>query len=130
MIIKINLNNVSINSRIDFLDEKSNLLYWSIYDFSYKRRMRLFDNKDNELGYVNLKIESLNNVETIYDKQDNKLDEFDETILKGDIKSYDFNVEDVVFTKKDDELLIQFEDDKVYKAILYALISIDKNEKE
>lgn len=130
MIIKVNLKNVSISSRIDFLDENNSLLYWSIYDFSYKRRMRLFDSNDNELGYVTLKIDSLNNTEAVYDKQDNKLAEYSEFNIDGDIKSYEFEIDGIIYKKEDDNLIIKTEENKIYATILYTLISIDKNEKE
>lgn len=130
MEVIVNLKNTTINSRIDFLDENNNLIYWSIYDFSYKRRMRLFDNKDNELGYINLKIESLNNVEAIYDIQDNKLDEYKEANISGNIESYEFIVDGIKYKKQDNYLVINAEENKINTAILYALISIDKNEKE
>lgn len=130
MIIKVNLKNVSISSRIDFLDENNGLLYWSIYDFSYKRRMRLFDSNDNELGYVTLKIDSLNNTEAVYDKQDNKLAEYSEFNIDGDIKSYEFEIDGIIYKKEDDNLIIETEENKIYATILYTLISIDKNEKE
>lgn len=130
MIIKVNLENISISSRIDFLDENNGLLYWSIYDFSYKRRMRLFDSNDNELGYVTLKIDSLNNTEAVYDKQDNKLAEYSEFNIDGDIKSYEFKIDGIIYKKEDDNLIIKTEENKIYATILYTLISIDKNEKE
>ena len=130
MIIKVNLENISISSRIDFFDENNSLLYWSIYDFSYKRRMRLFDSNDNELGYVTLKIDSLNNTEAVYDKQDNKLAEYSEFNIDGDIKSYEFEIDGIIYKKEDDNLIIETEENKIYATILYTLISIDKNEKE
>ena len=128
--MKIKVNTKNLDSRIDFLNENNKLLYWTIYDFSYKRRMRIFNDLDIEQAYVRLKIETLNNDIALYDLQDNLLEKFNENNLFGNIEELKLDV------KKDNELFMHIEkndneceinvfSENILSAIMYMIVILD-----
>lgn len=130
--IKVNIEN--LDNRIDFIDEDNSLLYWSIYDFSYKRRMRIFDNNDINVGYVKLKIDTLNNDIEFCDKQDNLLETFNLDYLSGNIDELKLdiiknNVSFMHIDKINNECIIEVFDDDILKAIMYMIVVLDLHKK-
>ncbi len=43
-------------ARTEIKNEEGKLMYWGIYDFSYKWRIRIFDENSLEIGYVQYRI--------------------------------------------------------------------------
>ena len=62
----ININNYSTTKKCELLDETGNIKYWSQPDFSYKKRLHVYDSSDKELGYVQYKILSSQKGDELY----------------------------------------------------------------
>lgn len=73
--MKLYFDNQSLINRdkTEIKDEKGNVLYWGIYDFSFKHRTRIFDANDNEVVYVQKDISKEDNVVNFCDNQDKYL---------------------------------------------------------
>jgi len=70
----INKDNFDLNGKIEIFDENKNIKYWSQYDFSYKRRVHIYDEFNNEIGYVQYKILTTQDSNEVFDYQDNPID--------------------------------------------------------
>ena len=56
MILKYDPEDLRNRKMSRLKDENDHTVFWSIYDFAYKYRTRIFDGEDNELGYVQLDV--------------------------------------------------------------------------
>ena len=72
--LKIDLNNFDISKRNEILNGNGDMEYWCQPDFAYKKRLHVYDNKNNEIGYVQYKILSSQEGIEYYDAKDNKID--------------------------------------------------------
>ena len=121
------VRNIDLNKKIELLNDNNEVMYWLIYDFAYKRRMRIFDSLDNEVAYVNLKIESLNNDIALYDKEDQLISVYD----KGNviINEDGYTIKDLMNINKKDNCyeLEVLDEDNVLTSIMYLLVIFDNN---
>ena len=83
MELLFNADNFKKRLKTEFLDEKGNLYYWGIYDFSYKYRTRIYDKDNQEIYYVEKDIYD-NNLVNLFDYKGNKVGE----IIRKDAKEY------------------------------------------
>lgn len=74
----INIDNFDINTKTEMNNGDGELKYWSQPDFSYKRRTHIYDSRDNEIGYVQYKVLSIQDNNGVFSKEDNPilLDDF------------------------------------------------------
>lgn len=72
--LNICLDKFSLNSKNEIVDDNGLLKYWSQYDFSYKRRVHVYDAENNELGYIQYRILSIQEKNDVYDKSDKIID--------------------------------------------------------
>lgn len=70
MILKYVDSAFALNGKTELLNEIGELVYTCIYDFAYKNRIRILDNKNNELAYIQFKVISGVDQVTLYDKID------------------------------------------------------------
>ncbi len=56
MILGYDPDDLSNRKKTELKDENDHTVFWGIYDFAFKYRTRIFDGKDNELGYVQLDV--------------------------------------------------------------------------
>ena len=70
----IDSNTFALNVKNEIKDEKGNIKYWSQPDFSHKHRVHLYDNQDNEIGYVQYKILSSQEHINFFDYTDKEID--------------------------------------------------------
>lgn len=70
----IDINNFNLENRNEIKDEKGEIQYWSQKDFAYKRRVHIYDNSNNEIGYVQYKVLSIQTGIEFYDKTDKQID--------------------------------------------------------
>ncbi len=59
-------------NRTQLFDEEGKLCFWSIYDFSFKYRTRIYDAKDHEIAYVEKDVAAKEDVVFFYDPLGNK----------------------------------------------------------
>ena len=85
----IDFNNFELNSRYEIKDEDGVVRYWSQSDFAYKQRVHIYDENDNEIGYVQYKILSIQDGVEYYSKDDIKLDLSNYVIDNKDNGDYD-----------------------------------------
>ena len=121
MLLILDKNTFSLQDKVELKDENNNLKYWSIYDFAYKNRTRLFDENDNEIGYLQFKVLSSqdeigfyhidgNKITSLKLNEDLKDEYYLETLnwyIKGDIKKWNYKVVD-----KDNKEIMSVETDK------------------
>ena len=72
--LTIKLDNFDLFSKNEILDENGCIRYWTQYDFSYKHRVHIYDTNDDEIGYVQYKILSIQDSAKIFAKDDKELD--------------------------------------------------------
>lgn len=65
--------NSILEKRVDINNESGELLFYSQPDFAYKHRVHIYDNKDEEIGYVQYIILSSQTSNEIYTSQDELL---------------------------------------------------------
>ena len=131
MKIYFDLNNLINRQKTEIKDELGNLLYWGIYDFSYKYRTRIFSNNDNELMYVQKDISKDDNIVNICDLKDTVIDYIHGDLLVNDNLKINGN-----YQTGDIEGLLHIEDgsmeilddSKIDKcvAILFALVERER----
>ncbi|MBQ1788501.1 MAG: hypothetical protein II004_06180 [Erysipelotrichaceae bacterium] len=56
MILRYDPDDLRNRKKTELKDENDHTVFWGIYDFAFKYRTRIFDGKDNELGYVQLDV--------------------------------------------------------------------------
>lgn len=73
MILTFEDKSFKLDSKTELKNEKGEIVYTCIYDFSYKKRIRILDKSNNEIAYIQFKILSSIDQITLYDKQDKQL---------------------------------------------------------
>ena len=100
----IDKNTFALNARNEIRDENDNLAYWSQPDFSYKQRVHVYDSKDNEIGYVQYKILSIQEKINFFDAFDKPIDMFDLNQTNKTSKwNYEISKNDVICTVTEKE---------------------------
>ena len=119
----IDNNTFALNAKNEIKDENGNLKYWSQPDFSYKQRVHVYDNQDNEIGYVQYKILSSQEHINFFDYTDKEIDMADLTQINKQSKwNYQIARNDVICEVKEDnnKVLIDIKDSNlVDKCILF-----------
>lgn len=70
----IDINNFELSKRNEITDETGKVQFWTQPDFAYKQRVHIYDCLDNEIGYVQYKVLSIQNGNEIHDKEDKLID--------------------------------------------------------
>ena len=121
----IDINNYSTTKKCELLDETGNIKYWSQPDFSYKKRLHVYDSSDKELGYVQYKILSSQKGDELY-IENKKVDIDNINIEKNGENSFvvkNGNKTIIVANKKDNLINVDIADDnEKYILLLYTLI--------
>ena len=131
MKIYFDLNNLINRQKTEIKDELGNLLYWGIYDFSYKYRTRIFSNNDNELMYVQKDISKDDNIVNICDLKDTVIDYINGDLLVNDNLKINGNYQigdiEGLLHIEDGSMEI-LDDSKIDKcvAILFALVERER----
>lgn len=132
MILTFNPTHLKNRNRTEIKDLDNNLLYWSIYDFSYKYRTRIYDGNDIEVAYVE-KIVAQDNTVRCVDLKDNKeinLIKTDNGYKYGD---YDY-IGDVdkghiegIMELEDSQIEISDENNLImYMMLMFALVEAER----
>ena len=79
----INKDKFSIDCRNEIVDEDGNIKFWCQPDFAFKKRLHVYDENNNEIGYVQYKILKSQEAVEYYDHNNNKLD-FSDYQVVGD----------------------------------------------
>lgn len=122
--IIIDKNKFSINTRYDLLNENGNIEFWCQPDFAYKMRLHIYDKNNEEIGYVQYKILSIQDGVEYYDSKDNRLD-FSNYIINGKDNNYEIIHDDVVVLKsilKENVIEVDVKDN-LSLLILFGLIN-------
>ena len=125
--MKLNIENLSLDSRIDFIEDNK-VVYYGIYDFSYKRRIRIFDGEDNELGYVQLQRGNIVEDVICCDKKDIVLNVFDKDCVKGENYNFVFEIDgkQIMSVNRDNnECIINASKDNELLAVMNMIAIID-----
>lgn len=123
----LDLDNFSLDTKTEIKNEEGKLQYWSQPDFAYKKRVHIYDDKDNEVGYVQYKILSNQSHPIICTKDDNEIDFTDFKIINND-ENGKYEIENVAVVKNDNKrLLIEIKDNnKTDKCILFIFSTIEQ----
>ena len=70
----LNLKDLSIKNKNTICEETGLVKYWSQPDFAYKSRVHIYDSDDNEIGYVQYKILSIQDGNNCFYKDDKQID--------------------------------------------------------
>lgn len=120
----INNNTFALDARNEIMDENGNLKYWSQPDFSYKQRVHVYDNQDNEIGYVQYKILSCQEHINFFDNTDKPIDMSDLKQINVQSKwNYQISNGDIVCEVKENgnNVLIDVKDDnQINRCILFV----------
>lgn len=122
--IIIDKNKFTINTRYDLLNENGNIEFWCQPDFAYKMRLHIYDKNNEEIGYVQYKILSIQDGVEYYDSKDNRLD-FSSYIINGKDNNYEIIHDDVVVLKsilKENVIEVDVKDN-LSLLILFGLIN-------
>lgn len=120
----IDLKEFSLDKKNIIKSEDGILQYWSQYDFAYKKRVHLYDDKDNEIGYVQYKILSCQNKASLFDKDDNEIDISDLKIINKK-SAWQYDIENVaVVNIENDEVLIDIVDESKKDKCLLLIFSL------
>lgn len=123
----IDLNTFALDSKYEILNEKNELQYWSQPDFAYKKRVHIYDNKDNELGYVQYKILSCQDGSTYFNKEDRDIDLSDLKIInkKAD---WQFEIENIASVSVDKNMIMIdiVDENKIDKCLLFIYSLLGK----
>lgn len=131
MKIKFDLDSLRKREKTILYAEDGKTLYWSIYDFSFKHRTRIFNINDEEIAYVELDVSKDNKTIKICDNQDNLIDTIENNVLQsnkwfieGDYQNG--KVQDVV--EINNGVLDVYDDNNIEKC-LYILFSLVEKER-
>lgn len=126
----IDLDNFALDKKSEINNEKGELQYWSQPDFAYKKRVHIYDNKDNELGYVQYKILSSQDGATYFTNDDKTVDLSDLKVINknGD---WQYDIDNVASLKVDgNKVTIDIVDEnKIKKGLLliYGIAGKENN---
>lgn len=145
MILNFNRKEFSIN-KFEIKDVDGENRYWGIYDFSYKRRLRIFDKDNNELAYIQYRVSSLEKGITFYDVEDNKIayigqqDNLQDIVVEpdnwkivGDVSNWDIRIiaadgRELMSTNDKTHEINIMDDSDVLKCVFCVLAIADENE--
>lgn len=121
---------IDLKDKNKILDENGNIRFWCQYDFAYKGRSHVYDNKDNEIGYVQFKILSIQKEIGFFDKDDNpiQIDSYEITNQKDEY-NFDIKFNDSLITIKseDEKLIIDYDNNiDLNKCILFIVSLLNK----
>lgn len=122
--IAINKDKFSIATRYDLLNEDGKIEFWCQPDFAYKMRLHVYDKNNDEIGYVQYKVLSIQDGVEYYDNKDNKLD-LSSYVVNGENYNYEIIHNDVVVLKsilKENEIKVDVKDN-LSLLILFGLIN-------
>ena len=126
----INLDNHIFDSKVNILDKNNNVAYFSQYDFSYKNRVHIYDNLDNEIGYVQYIIFKNQKDNLIYDKFDSLMEFNNWKIINESNKKNVYVNEEIVMNIEDNKQIEILNEDLKDKCILFAYSLIGKGEQK
>lgn len=86
--MKISVKDFEISKKNEIIDENGNIKYWCQPDFSYKKRLHVYNSDNNEIGYVQYKVISLQSDVEYFDAADNKLDYSEYTFVEEKDSSF------------------------------------------
>ena len=113
-------------------DDKGRLLYYGIYDFSYKYRTRIFDADDNEIAYVEKDISSQKPCVRAFSNQRKPLFELylEDDLYRVEPQGYSFRKDGNSFVIDDvmtaDERKVVCEDVPFSLSLLFAMVEITR----
>lgn len=70
----INKDKFDVNNKNLINNENGELQYWTQPDFSYKKRVHIYDRNDNEIGYVQYKILLCQDGNNFFSKEDKQIE--------------------------------------------------------
>lgn len=70
----INIDNFELSNKNEILNENGELQFWSQPDFAYKQRVHVYDCLNNEIGYIQFKILSIQDGTSFFDYLDKQID--------------------------------------------------------
>lgn len=71
---KINIDNFTITTKCLATDDNQEVVFYSQPDFAYKKRLHIYNSNNEEVGYVQYKILSIQNCNELFDASDRKID--------------------------------------------------------
>ena len=77
MVIHFDTDNLKKRLKTEFLCD-GEILYWTVYDFAFKYRTRIFNDRNEEVAYVEKDIFS-DDKANMFDHKGNKIDEMTKT---------------------------------------------------
>lgn len=129
----INIDNFDVNKKNEINNSDGELRYWSQPDFSYKRRTHLYDSNDNEIGYIQYKVLSIQDRNDVYNKEDKPI-LFDGFVIKNrqSIWNYEIFKDDVLIAHIEEnsgKVTIEIlNEDFVDKCMLFVYSNFDLGE--
>lgn len=117
----IDIDKFNFYSINEIKDGKEEILYWTQYDFSFKKRLHLYKN-NFEIGYVQYDILSSNNCNECFDSNDKKIEYNDYKIINV-IDENNYEIEllgeiKAIITKSNNILEISIKDEKLVDDIV------------
>ena len=112
--IIIDLNNFSLDAKNELVNENGELQFWSQPDFAYKKRVHVYDATNDEIGYVQYKILSIQKDVDVFDKKDKPININQYSLEK--IAPYEYNIskdnKQIMTSKKqNDKVIIDIKED-------------------
>lgn len=119
----INKDKFSIQTKSEILDETDNVKYWCQPDFAFKGRLHVYDENNDEIGYVQYKILKSQDGVEYYDHKDNKIN-VDDYCIDGEGFNLQItkNNSIVLNSKESDEKVMIDCKDNISLLILFGLI--------
>ena len=139
MILRYDPDDLKNRKKTELKDENDHTVFWSIYDFAFKYRTRVFDGDDNELGYVQLDVGKPDPDVVFYDSQDrilgHMIKEEDHYLILPERTIFHGNSSEGqipgIMKITDGELEIEKESDLLRCVmVLYASVEIARGEEE
>ena len=121
---------IDLENKDIVFDETNNTRYWCQYDFAYKARTHVYDNENNEIGYIQFKVLSIQKGISFFDKDDNPIQMDDIVIINQEDKNnfvLKYCESIVTVTKNDDRLNIDYSENiDLNKCILFIVSLLNK----
>lgn len=129
----INIDNFKLDKKTEIVDENGNLQFWSQPDFSYKCRVHVYDKNDNEIGYVQFKILTIQDKINYFNKEDKPIEMEDLKVIEQK-SNFDYKVssglnEVMSVTKEDNRVTINVQEEHINRCILLMYSLADNGEK-